>query len=322
MNAQDIKKVGIVATGVIGSSWAVNFAMKGFQVSVYDISQEMLDKAKGFVQKNLDYMISKNLMTKEQEEQTLANMSYSTDPAVALSDVQFIQESGPENYDIKRSMLATMEEFAPVDAIIASSSSGCLVTEMARDAKHPERVIVGHPYNPPHLIPLVDVCGGEKTSKEVVQTTFEFYQLMGKEPVIVEKEVPGYIANRLQMGLLREAYDLVHRGVCSIESVDKALTFGPGLRWALMGINLSLQLSGGEGGIKKIWTDLEPGWNLWLEDMADWHKFPDPDWPDKVQEGVNEEMAHRDPKTGNTNDEIIKWRDDRLIEILKMHDKL
>ena len=173
MNAKDIKKIGIVATGVIGSSWAVNFAMKGYDVSVYDISQEMLDNAKVFVQKNLDYLIEKGLMTKAEEEQTLANMSYTTDPAAALADVQFIQESGPENYDIKKKMLATMEENAPADTIIASSTSGLLITEIAKSAIHPERVVVGHPYNPPHLIPLVDVCGGEQTSKETVQTAYD-----------------------------------------------------------------------------------------------------------------------------------------------------
>ena len=196
------------------------------------------------------------------------------------------------------------------------------MTEIAKYAEHPERCIGAHPYNPPHLIPLLELTKGEKTTEENIQTAYDLYKKIGKEPIILQKEVLGFIANRLQMGLLREACEMMMRGVCTVEDIDKALTYGPGLRWALMGTFMCLELSGGKKGIEGCINDLEPSWNLWLEDMASWTKFPYEDWAHRAQLGMNDEIANREPEFGNNHDDIIRFRDDCLLDILKMHNKL
>ena len=322
MKATEIKKVACAATGVIGSSWATNFAMKGYPVNVYDISEEKLASSKEFVEKNLNYLKEKGLLTQQQVDDAIANVIYTTDPEVAFKDVQYIQESGPENYEIKKKMLAVMEEYAPADAVIASSTSGLKVSEIAKNAKHPERCVGSHPYNPPHMIPLVEVSRPENASEEAAQCAYDFYKLLGKEPILLKKEALGFIANRLQIALWREATELVHRGVCTVEDIDKSIVFGPGLRWALIGPGIGFQLSGGPVGIEGLLHHLEPSWNLWLDDMADWHAFPYETWPADVQKGIDEEKANRDDYYGKTDDEIIRYRDDALLELLKIHKKL
>jgi 3-hydroxyacyl-CoA dehydrogenase len=314
-------KVACIAPGVIGSSWATFFAMKGCPVVVCNIREKRLHEAEAFVKANLEYLSEKGVLTGADIEAALGQIQYSTDFGEALKDVWYIQESGPESYEIKETLLQTIEDAAPDDAIIASSTSGLLITEIAKNAKHPERCIGVHPYNPPHLIPLVEVTKGEKTSEDTVRRTYDFMESLGKEPVIVQKEALGNIANRLQMALYRESVDMVRRGICSVEDIDKALVFGPGLRWALLGIYMCFELSGGSDGIEGLLHKLEPGWEVWLKDMAKWEEFPDT-WPQEVQLGVNEEMKNRNPEFGNDHESIIRFRDDCLLELLKMHKKL
>lgn len=320
MDAKSIKKVACVGAGVIGSSFAANFVMKGYPVVICDIDEKQLAEAKQYIEKNLKYLAEKNVITWNDIKKTLPKVEYSTDYGV-LREVQFIQENGPEKYDIKHLMLEQIEKHAPENAIIASSTSGLIISEIAKMAKHPERCIGGHPYNPPHLIPLIDLVRGEKTSDEVAQCAYDFYKLLGKEPIIIKKEVPGFIANRLQMALYREAADMVMRDVCTVEDIDKALVFGPGLRWALLGVFICFELSGAKAGIEGLLEKLEPAWNDWLKDMADWKDFPS-DWKKTVQEGVNAELANREPQFGRNHEDIIRFRDDSLLEILKMHNKL
>ncbi|MGA2228975.1 MAG: 3-hydroxyacyl-CoA dehydrogenase family protein, partial [Syntrophobacteraceae bacterium] len=178
-----------------------------------------------------------------------------------------------------------------------------------------------HPWNPPHLIPLVEITKAQETNEETVKRTCDFYISLGKEPVVLQKESLGFISNRLSMALYREAADLVMRGVCSVEDIDKAVNFGPGLRYALMGPNLIYQLGGGVHGIQGLLKHLENSVALWLEDMAAWKKWP-PEWSEIAQEGVNKEMANRSPEQGRTNEEIARWRNDGLIEILKFLKKI
>ena len=218
-------------------------------------------------------------------------------------------------------MLAEIEKYTLPDTIIASSTSGLLITEIAKFAKYPGRCIGGHPYNPPHLIPLVEITKGEKSSPEAVKCAFDFYALLGKEPVILHKETLGFIANRLQMALYREAIDLVVRGVCSVEDIDKAVLFGPGLRFGIMGPNLIFHLGGGAQGIKGLLTHLHDSGELWLKDMARWTTEPE-GWPDMAQEGVLCEIENRPAEFGKTTEEIIEFRDNMLTELLKLHKKL
>lgn len=321
MKADKIKNVACIGLGVIGYSWALYFSLKKLNVTAYDISEESISLAKEKVHESLKSLIVNNVITKEESEAIENRIVYTTDIKEAVQNAQFVVESGPENYDIKRSIVKQIEEYISDDAIVVSSTSGLLITEIARDAKHPERFIGAHPYNPPHLIPLVEITKGEKTSEEVVSTAKEFYTLIGKEPVVLQKEALGFICNRLQMALYREVCDLVSRGVCTIEDADKAVTYGPGLRWGIMGPSLVFELGGGEHGISGLLHHLNPSINLWLNDMADFKEFP-AEFSEIAQKGVNEEIARRPSQIGNDSKSLAEYRDKMLIELLKLHNKL
>ncbi len=320
MKASDIKKVACIGSGVIGSSWATNFAMKGYEVVMYDLNDDALALAKERNETNLKYL-AKNDALPEDVATVMARVSYTTSIEEAVKDVQLMQESVAENYDIKHQVIEAIEKYAPADAIYASSTSGLLITEIAKHAKHPERFIGAHPYNPPHLIPLVEITKGEKTTQEVVDTGKQFFLDLGKEPVVLEKEAVGFISNRLQMAIQREVCELVMRGVCSVEDADKALTFGPGIRWGVMGSCQVFHLGGGQGGIKGILTWGRKPSEVWLKDMAAWTEWPD-EWPDIAQEGVNKAIANRPAEIGNTTEGLAEYRDDMLIALLKLHNKL
>ncbi|MCR4442454.1 MAG: 3-hydroxyacyl-CoA dehydrogenase family protein [Peptococcaceae bacterium] len=321
MRASDIKKIACVGAGLIGAGWATNFLMKGYPVVLYDIKEEFLEQARQRISQNLQFLVNKKVLDEKRFAAAMQAVACTTSLEEAVKDVQLIQESGPENYEVKQALLVEIEKHAHPTAIFASSTSGLLISEIARYAQHPERCLGVHPYNPPHLIPLVEISKGDRTSDAVVDTVYEFLSSLGKEPVILRKEAPGFIANRLQMALYREAVDLVNRGVCSIEDVDKAACFGPGLRFGIMGPNLIYQLGGGAHGIKGLLTHVGPSVEMWWADMADWKKWPE-GWPDKAQEGVNRAMANRPPEFGRTPEEIAAWRDDMLIELLKLHKKI
>ncbi|MBP1765823.1 MAG: 3-hydroxyacyl-CoA dehydrogenase [Firmicutes bacterium] len=321
MEVYQIKKVACIGAGVIGASWATNFAMKGYPVCVCDIGEEQLAAAKKNIAGYLAFLVSKDVLEKKDAVRAAVLVSYTTNVEEAVKDAQFIQESGPENYEVKRAVLADIEKYAAADAIIASSTSGLLISEIAKFANHPERCLCGHPYNPPHLIPLVEITKGEKTSPEAVQCAYGFYQKLGKEPVVLQKETLGFIANRIQMAVGREYMDLVLRGVCSVEDIDKAITFGPGLRWAIMGPNLIMHLGGGEKGLRGLANMLRFSSNLWLEDMARWTEIPE-EWAEVGHVGILKAIKNRPPELGKTTQEMIEYRDNMLIEILKLHKKL
>ena len=218
-------------------------------------------------------------------------------------------------------MAEEMEKYTSSETIIASSTSGLLVSEIAKNAKHPERFIGAHPYNPPHLIPLVELTKGDKTDPKVVEVAKEFYQLIDKEPVVLQKEALGFICNRIQMAVYREVCNLVMKGVCTIEDADKAVTYGPGLRWAIMGPSLVFELGGGEGHIDGLMKHLNPSISLWLHDMADFKDFPE-EFPEIARKGVEEALENRPKEIGNDDASLAEYRDKMLISILKLHNKL
>src|SRR5690606_5566530 len=170
------------------------------------------------------------------------------DIEAAVDGAAFVQENCPERLDIKRAILAQIDSAAPADTVIATSSSGLLISDIQDAAGHPERVVLGHPFNPPHLIPLVEVAGGRLTSPDVIQRAMDFYTSIGKKPIFLRQELKGYVGNRLQAALWREAFYLVEQGIVSPEDVDTAIAHGPGLRWAFLGPFKNLHLSGGDGG--------------------------------------------------------------------------
>lgn len=204
-----------------------------------------------------------------------------------------------------------MDSYAPSHAIIASSSSGLLISELQRIVTKPERCLIAHPWNPPHLLPLVELVPSKKTSSVTIDHAYDFMTRIGKMPVVVRTEVPGHIANRLQAAVWREAIDLVDRGVCSVEDVDKALVAGPGLRWAFMGSNLALHLGGGSGGLKYFIEHLGPAFSIWWRDMSTWEKIS-ASAEAKIVQGIKESIQVK----SKTTFELTHWRDTKLIQLL------
>ena len=270
--------------------------------------------------KSLDALLAHNAITEAKKDEIVARVHPTTSLEEAVKDAQFIQESGPERIEIKRSILAQVEQFADPAALYASSTSGLLISDIVAEAAHPGRCIGAHPYNPPHLIPLVELTRCDKTDDACVKLAYDFYQSIGKEAVLLNKECPGFIANRLQLALYREVQDLVMRGVCSVEDVDKALVYGPGIRWAIFGHNMIMQM-GNPGGLTGMVNMLGNSGDRWLADMASWTHQPD-NWAEVAQPGVDQEMANFPDYIGHTNEECIAYRDQMLIDILKLHKKL
>ena len=321
MEVKNIKKVACVGAGVIGYSWALYYSLKKLSVTVYDLTEDKIDLAKNRIHESLLNLEKNNVVQENEISEIESRITYTTSMEAAVKDVQFITESGPENYEVKQKMAEEMEKYTADDTIIASSTSGLLVSEIAKNAKHPERFIGAHPYNPPHLIPLVELTKGDKTDEHVLEVAKEFYQSIDKEPVVLQKEALGFICNRIQMAVYREVCNLVMNGVCTIEDADKAVTYGPGLRWAIMGPSLVFELGGGEGHIDGLMKHLNPSISLWLHDMADFKDFPE-EFPEIARKGVEEAMKNRPAEIGNNNQSLAEYRDKMLIELLKLHNKL
>lgn len=320
MQAKDIKKAASIGGGVIGSSWTLLFAIRGLDVVQYDINDEQIENCKTAIARNIETLIEYGALKEEDRETVNARITYTTSIADAVRDAQFIQENGPERLEIKQGILKEIEENTAVDTLIASSSSGLLISDVTANAIHAERCVGGHPYNPPHLIPLVEITYSDKTDQAKVQEAKDFYQAIGKEAVVLNKECPGYIANRLQLAVYREMIDLVMRGICTAEDADKALVYGPGIRWAIFGHNMIMQL-GNPGGLKGMMAMLGTGGDAWLADMADWKHMPNEEYGEIAQASVDEMMKNFPEEIGHTNPEIAKYRDKMLIEILKLHHK-
>ena len=194
--------------------------------------------------------------------------------------------------------------------MIASSSSGLLISRVSVKCKHPERCVIGHPFNPPHLIPLVEVVGGAKTSPQAIDAAMEFYREIGKHPIHIKKEVKGHVANRLQVALWREAVHLVAEGVVSVADADAAIAYGPGLRWALMGPHLTFHLAGGEGGMTHF---MASGWRpmqSWMDDLGQTRLTP------AVQKTIIDGVAAEAGRRSIAD--LQRWRDRKLIDILKV----
>jgi 3-hydroxyacyl-CoA dehydrogenase len=257
-----IHRIAIVGTGVIGASWAAYYLARGFDVVATDPAPNAEASLRKYVDEAWPLLTSLGLS----DGASRGRLTFTTNMQQALGDADFVQENGPERPDFKAKLFAQMDAAAPVDTIIASSSSGITPSVMQAQCAHPERVLVGHPFNPPHVIPLVEVVGGTKTSEEAVGRAMAFYASIGKKAIRLNKELPGHVANRLQSALYREVLYLIEQGVLSVEDADDAVSYGPGLRWGVMGPSLQWHLGGGQGGIKHFMDHLLPGmvqmWNV------------------------------------------------------------
>jgi len=301
------KRVAVIGAGTIGASWAAIFLARGLDVAAYDPAPNGEAFARRFIGNAWPTLDKLGWIVPGAAPERI---SFVKTPGEAAKGADFIQESGPEREDMKIELLKEIDAGAPAQTVIASSSSGLLISRVAVKCKHPERCVIGHPFNPPHLIPLVEVVGGTKTSAAAIDTAMKFYRDIGKHPIRINKEVRGHVANRLQAALWREAVHLVAEGVVSVADADAAIAFGPGLRWALMGPHLTFHLAGGEGGMTNFMRHLVPAMEGWIEDLGD-PKFT-PELQKKIIDGVADEAGARSIA------DLQKWRDRKLIEILKV----
>jgi len=247
-----IKRIAIVGTGVIGASWAAQYLARGFDV----VATDPAPNAEANLRKYVDEAWSDLTNIGLSKGASRDRLSFTTNMKEALSQADLVQENGPERPDFKMKLYADMDEVTPVDSLLASSSSGITPSVIQTKCKHPERVVIGHPFNPPHIIPLVEVVGGSKTSPDAIQQAMSFYGAIGKKPIHLKKELPGHVANRLQAALYREMLYLIEQGVLSVEETDAAVCYGPGLRWGVMGQSLQWHVGGGAGGIKHFMEHL------------------------------------------------------------------
>ena len=319
MNVKDIKTIAMYGAGTIGGGFAAYFALKGLNVNVYVRSEASIERAKPKVQVAIDSYVKYGLC--ENGDDLWARIKFTTDPAEAFTGVYFVQENGAENLEQKHQMVATMEQYLPEDAIIASSSSGTPVTQIASEAKHPERIIVAHPFNPAYLLPLIEICGGEKTSPEVIEQAREFYKMYDKAPCVLKKEKNGFIANRLMHALWREEIALVSEGVCTMADADDAWTFGPGIRLAAFGPAMNYELGGGDLGLKGCAIKFGAMTNAVFADISDMKKVPDT-WADQSGEEIVPLMAGFPKVIGNEKSQIADFRDNLIINVLKMHERM
>jgi carnitine 3-dehydrogenase len=241
-----IRRIAIVGTGVIGASWAAHYLARGLDVVATDPAPNAEENLRKYVDEAWDQATVLGLTPGGSRNR----LSFTSKMQEALANADFVQENAPERPEFKIKLFADMDAATPVDSIIASSSSGITPSVMQSHCQHPERVLVGHPFNPPHIVPLVEVVGGTKTSAEAIQQAVEFYASIGKKPIVLNKELPGHVANRLQAALYREIMYLIQQDVLSVADADDAVSYGPGLRWGVMGPSLQFHLGGGTGGIK------------------------------------------------------------------------
>jgi 3-hydroxyacyl-CoA dehydrogenase len=247
-----IRRIAIVGTGVIGASWAAQYLARGFDVIATDPAPNAEVNLRKYIDEAWNDLTSLGLS----EGASRDRVAFTPDLKEALLNADFVQENGPERPDFKKKLFADMDEAAPIDSIIASSSSGITPSVMQSECKHPERVLVGHPFNPPHIIPLVEVVGGTQTSPGTIQQAIAFYASIGKKPIHLKKELPGHVGNRLQAALYKEIMYLIQHDVLSVEDADVAVSYGPGPRWGVMGPSLQWHLGGGAGGIKHFMDHL------------------------------------------------------------------
>jgi 3-hydroxyacyl-CoA dehydrogenase len=301
-----LPRIAVIGTGLIGSSWAAFFLARGYRVQASDPAPEAETRLRADV--NRIWPALQRLGCAPTA--SLDHLHFSPDLATAVEGVEFVQESGPEREDLKIELFRALDALVPPEVLIASSSSGLTMSALQAQCAHPQRCVIGHPFNPPHLIPLVEVVGGRSTSPETIERACAFYAQLGKRPIRLRRELPGHAANRLQAALWREAVHLVDTGVLSVADADAAVAWGPGLRWALMGPHLVFHLGGGAGGMEHFLAHLAGPFSRWWEDLG--QPVLTPELRAKLIEGVKQEAGDRSIA------ELERQRDEALLALLEL----
>jgi carnitine 3-dehydrogenase len=303
---EQARRVGIVGAGVIGGGWALHYLRTGFDVDVYDPAPGSRGDLLRMVEASWPLLTRMGLRDGARPDR----LTFHDSLAAAVSDADVVQENAPENGPVKRRVLADVDRAARPEVVIASSTSGFAMTMLQADCAHPGRCVVGHPFNPPYLIPVVEVVGGERTDPAAVDWLARFYASTGKRPLRLSRELPGFVGNRLQEAMWREALHMVSAGEATVEEIDASIAFGPGLRWALMGPCLTFHLAGGGGGMAHMLDHFgaaleEPWTRLQAPPLT-------PELRDRMIQGCLREAD------GRSVSELERMRDEFLAELLEL----
>ena len=305
-----VRRVSVVGAGVIGGGWALHYLRMGLDVDVYDPSPRAEADLLRMLEVTWPLLERVGLRPGASPDRLRVHAGL----ADAVGDADMVQESSPEDSTLKRAVLAAIDEAAPPDAVIASSTSGFAMTMLQADCARPERCVVGHPFNPPYLIPLVEVVGGERTDPAAVDWLVAFYAAMGKRPLRLSRELPGFVGNRLQEAMWREALHMVAAGEATVEEIDEAIAYGPGLRWAQMGPCLTFHLAGGSAGMEHMLDHfgaalLEP-----------WTRLEAPPLTGQLRERMVDGCLRE--ANGRSVAELERRRDEFLAELLQLVERL
>jgi carnitine 3-dehydrogenase len=302
---EQVRTVTCIGAGVIGGGWVAHFLARGFRVVAWDPAEDAEARLRHLVAAAWPALTELGLSVGA----SLDNLTVERDLATACAQADFVQESAPEDLELKRTLLADIDAATPVDVVISSSTSGYGMTEMQTKCAHPERTVVGHPFNPPYLIPLVEVVGGKATSPEAVAWASGFFRYAGKSVITMDREVPGFIANRLQEALWREALHMVAAGEATVEQIDLSITDGPGLRWPIQGPMLTFHLAGGQGGMAHMLDHFGPSL------QAPWTRLVAAELTAELRNAVVDGCERE--ADGRSIDELVAERDRGVIAILR-----
>ncbi len=300
-----VERVAVLGSGTIGASWTALFLARGMAVNVYDVDPAREDYVRDYVANAWPTLQRINMA----EGADPNRLTFYTDLSAAVAEAQFVQESVPERLPIKHEVFGIIEKALPPGAMVASSASGLLLKEMQEGFADPSRFVLAHPFNPPHLIPLVELLGNDRTDPASLAWAKAFFEHCGKVTITVKKEVPGHVANRLQAALWREAIHLVSQGVASLEDVDKAVVSGPGLRWSVMGPHMLFHLGSGGHGIEVFCERYQDSFHRWWDSLGTPQLTPEV--IAALSEGIKEAAAGRD------FEELSAERDRKLVAALE-----
>lgn len=301
----EFEKTAVLGAGVIGASWTALFLASGRSVAVYDPADDAETTVRAYVEKAWPTLTELGLTSQGNPEA----VTFHVQPVDAVDRAAFVQESVPERLSVKHALYTEIEDALEPDAVVATSASGLTLSEMQAGFRDPSRFVLGHPFNPPHLIPLVEVMGNDRTADGVVEMAERFYENVGKVTIRVNKEVAGHVANRLQAAIWREALHLIKEGVASVEDVDKAVCAGPGLRWAAMGPTMLFHLGAGDGGITEFCDRYTESFHRWWDDLGD------PRIDDALRARLIDGMA--EATGGQPTANLAAERDALLVKLLK-----
>lgn len=301
---QAISRLAVIGAGTIGASWAALFLAKRCTVAVYDVAPDTPAQVRKAIFGAWPALERLGVASAPPD---FDKLRFTETVAAAVAEADFVQESGPEDPALKGPLLAAIDRALPADKVIASSTSGFTLDMLRAGLASPGRVLIGHPFNPPHLLPLVEVVADAATASAALSTAMEFYRRLGKAPIHLTKSVPGHVANRLQAAIWREAIHLIDQGVATLADIDAAVALGPGLRWAILGPNATFHLGGGPGGLTAFIDKLGPAFESYWDDLGS-PRFT-PEIRAKLAAGVAD-LPHRDDMQAD--------RDRKLVEILAL----